>query len=68
MELLATFWEDLFSRDPEKIETAWKTLEKSYRKDVRDHLCRMVMEEGWQVEQIDSAQAALDVIDRMKEA
>ena len=68
MDLLETFWEDLFSREPEKIETAWKTLALSYRKDVRDHLCRMVMEDGWLAEQIDSAQAALDVIDRMKEA
>ena len=67
MDQLALFWENLLSRQSELIEAAWRGLDVSYRKDVRDHLCRIVMEEGWQPEQIKSATAALDVIDRMKE-
>ncbi|MCD4753134.1 MAG: hypothetical protein K8R40_08695 [Anaerolineaceae bacterium] len=67
MDFLAQFWDDLLSQKSEQIEAAWRSLDQEYHKDVRDHLCRMVMEEDWHLEQIKSAQAALDVIDLLKE-
>ena len=67
MENKELFWENLLSREPEKIAAAWKMLPHDYRKDVRDHLVSMVTELDWHPEQVKSAEAALDVIDRFKE-
>ncbi|MEE4194519.1 MAG: hypothetical protein V2J07_04900 [Anaerolineae bacterium] len=65
MEDKALFWENLLSRDPEKVKAAWQMLPIEYRKDVRDHLVSMVTELDWHPEQVKSAEAALDVIDTM---
>lgn len=67
MENKELFWENLLSRDSEKITTAWHMLPEDYRKDIRDHLVSMVTELDWQPEQVKSAEAALDVIDMLKE-
>lgn len=67
MEHPELFWENLLSREPEKIETAWRMLPVEYRKDIRDHLVSMVTELDWQPEQVKSAEAALNVIDLLKE-
>jgi hypothetical protein len=66
MDWLQGFWEKLFSREPAQIEAAWRMLDKVQQKDVRAHLCSMVTELDWDPEQVRSAEAALDVIDRMK--
>jgi len=66
MDFFERFWEQLLSADVEQIAAAWHMLPQEYRADVRDHLCRMVMEEGWLPQQVQSAQAALDVIDTLK--
>jgi hypothetical protein len=62
------FWDNLLSREAEKIEAAWRSLPQAYRKDVRDHLVAMVTELDWHPEQVKSAEAALNIIDRLKEA
>jgi hypothetical protein len=59
------FWDNLLSRESDKIETAWRSLPHEYRKDVRDHLVAMVTELDWHPEQVKSAEAALNVIDTM---
>jgi hypothetical protein len=59
------FWDNLLSREADKIETAWRSLPQAYRKDVRDHLVAMVTELDWHPEQVKSAEAALNVIDTM---
>jgi hypothetical protein len=59
------FWDNLLSREANKIETAWRSLPQAYRKDVRDHLVAMVTELDWHPEQVKSAEAALNVIDTM---
>ena len=66
MDGLEDFWTKLFSREKEQIEAAWGMLDDLQRKDIRDHLCAMVTELDWHPEQVKSAEAALDVIDRMK--
>ena len=67
MENKELFWENLLSRETDKITAAWKMLPVEYHKDIRDHLVSMVTELDWQSEQVKSAEAALDVIDTMKE-
>lgn len=59
------FWENLLSREPEKIKAAWHMLPAEYRKDIRDHLVSMVTELDWHPEQVKSAEAALNVIDTL---
>ena len=65
MEDKELFWENLLSRDPEKVKSAWLMLPVEYQKDVRGHLVSMVTELDWHPEQVKSAEAALDVIDTM---
>jgi hypothetical protein len=62
------FWDNLLSREADKIEAAWRSLPQAYRKDVRDHLVAMVTELDWHPEQVKSAEAALNIIDLLKEA
>ena len=59
------FWDNLLSREADKIESAWRSLPQLYRKDVRDHLVAMVTELDWHQEQVKSAEAALNIIDTM---
>jgi hypothetical protein len=59
------FWDNLLSREADKIESAWRSLPQAYRKDVRDHLVAMVTELDWHPEQVKSAEAALNIIDTM---
>jgi hypothetical protein len=61
------FWDNLLSREADKIEAAWRSLPQTYRKDVRDHLVAMVTELDWHPEQVKSAETALNVIDLWKE-
>ncbi|MHC1783353.1 MAG: hypothetical protein AB9891_11480 [Anaerolineaceae bacterium] len=58
------FWDNLLSRDPDKILEAFQSLHVSSRPSVLQHLRVMVTEEGWQLEQIASAQVALAVLQK----
>ena len=55
-------WNNILSRDPQKIVKTYKALDTANQRIVFDHLKKMVSESGWQVEQIKSAQAALQAI------
>jgi RNA polymerase-interacting CarD/CdnL/TRCF family regulator len=56
---LQTLWDSLLSRQPEKVRRAFATLDRQSKKNVVDHLKRMVNEKDWHPEQKKSAQAAL---------
>lgn len=56
------FWDNILSRQPERIRAAYASLDAADQKNLVAHLKTMVSEEGWQDEQRKSAQAALDVI------
>jgi hypothetical protein len=62
---LAKFWDNMLSRDPQKILAAYKPLDKHDRQVVLDHLNRMLNEVGWHSEQRDSAQAALQSLEEI---
>lgn len=55
-------WEDILSRNPEKIKTAYGNLSEEEQKDVSSHLKKMSTESGWHKEQKISADTALEVI------
>jgi hypothetical protein len=56
------FWDDLLSREPEKVLSAFVELTKTDQKVVLEHLQEMVEGEGWQPTQRESAAAALQAI------
>ena len=60
---LEALWEDLLSRSPERVKTAFATLDPAERKVVLEHLHKMAGEAGWQPEQRWSAQAALQILE-----
>ena len=62
---LAEFWNNILSRNPQKIVEAFTPLNKHDRQVVLDHLNRMLNEVGWHSEQRDSAQAALHAMEEI---
>jgi hypothetical protein len=52
-------WEQLLSREPERVRAAFAGLDKSAKRAVMVHLGRMASELGWQPEQRASAEVAL---------
>jgi hypothetical protein len=62
MDPLEQFWDDLLSGEPNKIQSAFSSLDSDARQAVLRHLSRMAAEEGWHPLQKKSAQAALDVL------
>ena len=59
---LEALWDELLSRQPERVQAAYTTLEASEQEAVYAHLQRMADEPGWQPEQRASARAALQVL------
>ncbi|MFN7035755.1 MAG: hypothetical protein ACK4SN_05250 [Bellilinea sp.] len=59
---IQTFWDNLLSRNPQRIRAAFSTLDASSRLAVITHLQKMISEPGWHPEQVKSAQAALETI------
>jgi hypothetical protein len=66
MNWLDEFWADLLSEEPLRITAAWITLDAESQGSVREHLQRMVSEDGWQESQREAAQVALEVITEAK--
>jgi hypothetical protein len=56
------FWEQLLSRDDEKIVDAWNSLAGDEQDAVWQHLLRMTSEEGWAEPQRVSAAKALSAL------
>lgn len=61
------FWENLLSRQPRLIRAAYKILDAETQAAVIAHLRVMTTEEGWHLEQVKSARAALDFIAAFEE-
>lgn len=61
------FWDNLLSRNPQRIWTAFSTLDASSRQAVITHLQKMISEPGWHPEQVKSAQAALETLWKMED-
>lgn len=55
-------WNDLLSREPERIESCFKSLDVQSQTVVIDHLKLMITDEGWHPEQVVSAQQALNTL------
>ncbi len=58
-------WETLLSREPDRILLAYESLQPDQKLAVLEHLEKMVSETGWQPEQRNSAQAALDALPKV---
>ncbi len=58
-------WEDLLSREPERIESRFKSLDEKSQKTVIEHLNAMVTESGWHQVQVISAQKALNTLSKL---
>ncbi len=59
---LEILWDELLSRQPQRVMAAYASLNAPEQKAVLNHLQRMADEPGWQVEQRLSAQAAISAI------
>jgi hypothetical protein len=62
-ESIEMFWEEILSRQPERIQAAFLTLSGEEKEAVLNHLKRMTREPGWHPEQVNSAKKALQVLD-----
>lgn len=64
MDPLETFWDNLLSRQPKLVITAFAGLTDAEKQAILDHLKLMTTEPGWHPEQRTSAQAALEILGR----
>lgn len=55
-------WTEILSREAERIQLAFQSLNTAEKISVRAHLIRMTTEEGWHDVQVESASAALEAI------
>lgn len=63
---LENLWNNILSRDAEKICAQYETLNELDQKTVKEHLAKIVTEEGWHPEQVISAKAALNALSTMQ--
>lgn len=59
---LEEFWEELLSRQPNRISAAYASISGLEKESILNHLHKMATEPGWHPEQRKSAQAALNVL------
>jgi len=59
---LELLWDDLLSRQPERIKSAFTSLDASSRESVLIHLQHMAKDAGWQPEQRLSASTAIQAL------
>ncbi len=64
---LESLWDDLLSRQPERVRAGYASLAASEQKTIYDHLQRMAGEPGWQPEQRLSAQIALSALENQEQ-
>ncbi len=62
LDPLEKLWDQLLSRSPERIRSAFASLDEPSQQAVIAHLQRMASEAGWHPEQVISARAALDAL------
>ena len=61
-QYLEKAWDDLLSRDKDRVIKRFSSLDESSQKNVLEHLQRMATEPGWHSEQSKSAQSALQIL------
>ena len=59
---LEILWEDILSRQPDRIRNTFASLTVDERKAILTHLERMATEPGWHIEQQRSAESALMIL------
>jgi len=59
---LEKVWDDLLSRDTQKVRSRFFSLDDVSRKNVLEHLRKMASEDGWHPEQVKSVRIALEVL------
>jgi hypothetical protein len=64
---LDTLWDNLLSRDTDRIQMIYSSLSPDEKSAVLSHLLRMATESGWHIEQRASAHFALQVLGDQKE-
>ena len=57
-------WDDLLSRNKDRIVSRFASLDPESQKNVMDHLKRMVSEADWHPEQVASARSALQALEK----
>jgi hypothetical protein len=62
-EPLEILWEEILSRQPQRIRAAFEGLEEKQKDAILKHLNKMASEDGWDAEQAASAQAALQALE-----
>jgi hypothetical protein len=60
---LAAVWDGILSREPEQIRQTYAALDLANKAEVMAHLKRMTTEDGWHPGQVESARAALGVLE-----
>jgi hypothetical protein len=61
---IETLWDRLLSRDESAIRLAFAALDRDSQQAIRAHLLRMAVKSGWHPEQRQSAQFALDTLNK----
>jgi hypothetical protein len=62
MDPIEAFWGEILSREPERVRNSFATLKPDEQSALLMHLQRMTNEDGWHLEQVVSARAALDAL------
>ena len=60
---LELLWDEILSRQPDTIRSAFSRLDPGDQQAVLAHLKRMASEDGWQAEQRTSATVAMQVLE-----
>lgn len=66
LDPIQLFWDNLLSRNPARIKSAFSTLDENSKQAVIDHLKKMISETGWHPEQVKSAQIAINILQHNK--
>jgi hypothetical protein len=66
MDSIEKLWDDLLSRDAERIKQAYGQFNTDQQKEILDHLVKMTTKPGWHVEQKLSALAAIEAINALE--
>lgn len=67
VDLLANFWEEILSRQPERIRAGYLALDDEAQGTVLAHLKRMSSAPGWHPAQVESATVALRALNELSD-
>lgn len=67
VDLFANYWEEILSRQPQRIRAAYLALEGEARQAVLAHLGRMTGEPDWHPAQVESATIALQALQELND-